>query len=298
MARRRMMTADIILTDRFLEMPMSAQCLYFHFLLRCDDDGFVSSPNQVIRTIGASPDDYKILMAKQYIIPFASGICVIRHWKLHNYIQKDRYKETIHTEEKAALTIESNGTYEICSSKTPTPAIRGNIENGAANIESEDARAKFFRTLKQFGFYPFSEDLDSALFLTLTDMNIPEQEIPEIALKILTIKNKPGDSSNYRSRILGLAKKIKSEKEADAALENKKTAAQKREKTETQARITELEKLKQEPPTTAGINSKETAIEYILKLSPEIRGKPATHKQLITEFGIKPEEIGLEASYV
>lgn len=108
MARRRMFSLDIIDTDVFLEMPASAQNLYFHLGMRGDDDGFIASPRKIMKSVNASDDDMKILLAKQFVIPFDTGICVIRHWRIHNYIQNDRYNETHYKEEKKQLTIQDN----------------------------------------------------------------------------------------------------------------------------------------------------------------------------------------------
>ena len=94
MAERRMMAKSVIDSDVFLDMPLSAQALYFHFLLRADDDGFIKNPSAIRRAVGCSADDLKLLIAKQFIIEFASGVIVVTHWKLHNYIQKDRYRPT------------------------------------------------------------------------------------------------------------------------------------------------------------------------------------------------------------
>lgn len=113
MARKRMFDLGIIDTDLFLEMPQSTQNLYFHLGMRADDDGFVSNPKKIIRTIGANEDDLKILFSKEFIIPFESGIVVIRHWKLNNYIRKDRYIETIYKEEKKRLIEDENGIYNL-----------------------------------------------------------------------------------------------------------------------------------------------------------------------------------------
>ncbi len=113
MARKRMFDLGIIDTDLFLEMPQSTQNLYFHLGMRADDDGFVSNPKKIIRTIGANEDDLKILFSKEFIIPFESGIVVIRHWKLNNYIRKDRYVETIYKEEKKRLIEDENGIYNL-----------------------------------------------------------------------------------------------------------------------------------------------------------------------------------------
>lgn len=113
MARKRMFDLEIVDTDLFLEMPQSSQNLYFHLGMRADDDGFVSNPKKIIRTIGANEDDLKILFSKQFVIPFESGIVVIRHWKLNNYLRKDRYTETIYKEEKKMLIEDESGIYNL-----------------------------------------------------------------------------------------------------------------------------------------------------------------------------------------
>lgn len=114
MAERRMFAKTIIDSDAFLDMPMSAQCLYFHLGMRADDDGFLNNPKKVQRMVGASDDDFKLLILKRFVIVFESGVMVIKHWRLHNYIQKDRYKPTVYQEEKALLTIKENGVYTEC----------------------------------------------------------------------------------------------------------------------------------------------------------------------------------------
>ena len=92
MAERRMFAKTIIDSDAFLDMPATSQLLYFHLAMRADDDGFVNSPKKILRVIGCGEDDLKLLFAKKFLIPFDSGVVVIKHWKIHNYIQKDRYK--------------------------------------------------------------------------------------------------------------------------------------------------------------------------------------------------------------
>ena len=113
MAERRMFAKTIIDSDAFLDMPMSAQCLYFHLAMRADDDGFLNNPKKVQRMIGCSDDDLKILLAKRFLIRFESGVVVIKHWKIHNYIRNDRYKPTVYKEEKALLQEKSNGAYTL-----------------------------------------------------------------------------------------------------------------------------------------------------------------------------------------
>lgn len=111
MAERRMFAKTIIDSDAFLDMPLSTQSLYFHLSMRADDDGFINNPKKIQRMVGASEDDLKLLVAKNFIIPFESGIVVIKHWKIHNYIRSDRYKETVYAEEKASLNLKENGAY-------------------------------------------------------------------------------------------------------------------------------------------------------------------------------------------
>ena len=94
-----MFAKTIIDSDAFLDMPMSARLLYYDLSMRADDDGFNNAPKKIMRTIGATTDDMNILIARKFVIPFDSGVVVIKHWKIHNYIAKDRYKETKYKEE-------------------------------------------------------------------------------------------------------------------------------------------------------------------------------------------------------
>jgi hypothetical protein len=114
MAERRMFAKTIIDSDAFIDMPLSTQALYFHLSMRADDDGFINNPKKIQRMIGASDDDLKVLVMKRFIIPFESGIVVIKHWKIHNYIRNDRYKPTVYAEEKAMITSKDNGAYTEC----------------------------------------------------------------------------------------------------------------------------------------------------------------------------------------
>ena len=107
-----MMSKSVIDTDMFIDMPASTQCLYFHMLLRADDDGFLRNAKTIMRTVGASPDDVKLLIAKQYLIPFDTGIMAIKHWRIHNYIKKDRYKPT-DCEEIKLLEVNEKGEYVL-----------------------------------------------------------------------------------------------------------------------------------------------------------------------------------------
>ena len=111
MAERRMFAKTIIDSDAFLDMPQSTQLLYFHLSMRADDDGFINNPKSIIRNVKCNEDDLRILIAKKFIIPFESGVVVIKHWRIHNYIRNDRYKETKYKEEKASLSYDENNAY-------------------------------------------------------------------------------------------------------------------------------------------------------------------------------------------
>lgn len=124
MAERRMFSKQVIDSDNFLDMPLSTQALYFHLSMRADDDGFIPNPKRIQKMIGATDDDLKLLLAKNYILAFESGVIVIRHWKLHNYIQKDRYKETLYQNEKKMLELDER---KIISLKKDFTKIKTDI---------------------------------------------------------------------------------------------------------------------------------------------------------------------------
>jgi len=114
-----MFSKDIVTSDAFIEMPTSTQLLYFQLGMEADDDGFVASPKRVARMIGVNDDDLKVLLGKRFILSFPSGIVVIKHWKINNYIQADRYHETKYLEEKKALITKENGAYTECIQDLP-----------------------------------------------------------------------------------------------------------------------------------------------------------------------------------
>lgn len=145
MAERRMFAKTIIDSDAFLDMPLSTQCLYFHLSMRADDDGFINNPKKVQRMIGASDDDLKVLTAKRFIIPFETGIVVIKHWKIHNYIQKDRYKPTVYQEELSQLSLKDNNAYTLdtgCIHDGYILETQDSIELGKDSIEKENNKKK------------------------------------------------------------------------------------------------------------------------------------------------------------
>lgn len=111
MARKRMFRLDVLETDAFMDMPLSAQALYFHLGLRADDDGFIGAPKRIVKNVGASDDDFKLLIAKRFVLLFEDGVIVIKHWRLHNTISRNRYVPTAFTDDKNTLRIKDNGAY-------------------------------------------------------------------------------------------------------------------------------------------------------------------------------------------
>ena len=111
MAERRMFAKTIVLSDAFLDLPMSARCLYFTLGMLADDDGFVNAPRSIMRQCGATDTDMKLLLAAKFVLIFESGVIVIKHWRINNYLRSDRYTETKYAEEKAELSVDDNGTY-------------------------------------------------------------------------------------------------------------------------------------------------------------------------------------------
>ncbi|QLK66744.1 conserved phage C-terminal domain-containing protein [Lactiplantibacillus plantarum] len=147
MAQRRMFSKKITDTDLFLEMPLSSQALYFHLNMHADDDGFVANAKTIKRMTGASEDDLKILLAKQFIFSFESGVVVIKDWKIHNYIRKDTYNSTIYGDEKKELVEDANGAYTRRGRVVdePSPQVRlGKDRLGKDSKEHSTADAEQF----------------------------------------------------------------------------------------------------------------------------------------------------------
>ena len=157
MAQRRMFSRKITETDRFLEMPLSSQALYFHLNMGADDEGFIDKAKTIQRTIGASDDDMKLLIAKGFLIPFDSGVVVIRHWRIHNYIRSDRFQSTLHQDEKTQL--------EYDHSKTAMLKPLENVIPNGHHLDTQDRVSKVSLDKDSLTTYP--KEID----------NIPYKEI-------------------------------------------------------------------------------------------------------------------------
>lgn len=145
MAERRMFAKTIIDSDAFLDMPMSARLLYYDLGMRADDDGFINSPKKIMRMIGASNDDVNILIARKFVIPFDSGVVVIKHWRINNYLRNDRYTETKYLEEKSNLEVDKNGSY-TAKNNTGIPVGIPTVSTGKVRL-GKDSIGKDINTI-------------------------------------------------------------------------------------------------------------------------------------------------------
>ena len=141
MSQRRLFSPAIVESDAFLEMPVSTQALYFHLGMHADDDGFVN-PKMIMRMIGASEDDLKVLLGKRFVLSFESGVIVIKHWLIHNSIRKDRYNPTKYLDEKNTLQIKENGAYtELWQPFGNHLATQGKVSKGKVSKDNTVAIA-------------------------------------------------------------------------------------------------------------------------------------------------------------
>lgn len=219
MAERRMFAKTIIDSDAFLDMPLSAQALYFHLSMRADDDGFINNPKKIQRMIGASDDDCKLLIMKRFIITFESGVIVIKHWKMHNYIQKDRYKPTIYQEEKAQLTLKDNKSYTECIQDVYSmeTQVRDRLELGKDSLELNNNDGKPSKPVRhKYGEYKNVLLTDEDLEKLKTEFSDYEERIENLSSYIAST----GKSyKNHLATIRNWARKEKKQPEKQSSFD-------------------------------------------------------------------------------
>jgi len=142
MAIKRMFSLKIVDTDAFLDMPQSSQLLYFHLVMRADDEGFIGNHKRIIRLIGSNDDDLKILIAKRFVLTFESGIMVIKHWLIHNTIRMDRFNETNYKKEKKLLKLNENKAYTENGNQLATQVKLSKVKLSKVSI-AETSSAEF-----------------------------------------------------------------------------------------------------------------------------------------------------------
>ena len=196
MANKRMFTMKIVDSDAFLEMPLSTQCLYFHLNMRADDDGFVDKTNRIMRLIGANENDLDVLKAKRFVLEFESGVIVIKHWRMHNTLSKQRYHETVYLDEKHQLKIKQNMAYSLEGGNPIDDSRLIEMFDGKViDLVSETDR-------RTSGEQVENADLDLDLDIDI-DLKYKEKEIYKEKEKPVENKEKP------KKRIYGRYKHVK-----------------------------------------------------------------------------------------
>ena len=172
-----MFSKKITDTDSFLDMPLSTQALYFHLNMGADDEGFVDNVKKIQRSIGASNDDLKILVGKGFLIPFESGVVVIRHWRIHNYIQADRFQATIHQNEKEQLEFDKS---KIASIKPLDQCIQ-NVSKMDTQVRLGEDRLDKDR-LDKVNYLNSGEEKEKSLsqIIKSTSVKINDRQIQQI----------------------------------------------------------------------------------------------------------------------
>ena len=220
MAERRMFAKTIVLSDAFLDMPMGARCLYFTLGMFADDDGFVNSPKSIMRQIGAAEDDLKVLVARKFILPFESGIIVIKHWRINNYLRNDRYNATKYIEEKKELVVEENGSYTKVENlgipNSGIPSIGKDSLVKESIVDSIEPPAK--ETRHKYGAY-------NNVLLSDTDLEKLKTEFPDYEVRIERLSEYMASTGksykNHLATIRSWAKKDKQTKSYGRTAEEK-----------------------------------------------------------------------------
>ena len=192
MAQKRMLSMNIIDTDLFIQMPISARLLYYDFCMRADDDGFIDSPIKIMKMIGCTEDDLKILIAKNYLIPFKNKVCVIRHWLIHNTIRKDRYNPTIHLEERNQLSL-NNKIYEFQSENMSGNQMATKWQSSIEKNSSNNYNIELYHDKTVFDY------LEEEFEKLLSPMEIEVVKTWNFDIEIIKLAIKEASTNNQRS---------------------------------------------------------------------------------------------------
>lgn len=177
-----MFSIKIIDSDAFLEMPLSTQALYFHLSMRADDDGFLNNAKKIMKIISANQNDYDLLVAKRFIIQFPDGICVIKHWRINNYLRNDRYKETVYTDEKEMLELKKNGSYSI-KNELGIPTVNQSVTQYSIekdSIEKDSINIKDNMNIKESNTYVLPKKKNLSCQDIVDAFNIICQSYPKV----------------------------------------------------------------------------------------------------------------------
>ena len=195
MAARRMFLKSFIQDDVFALLPFSAQALYLRLAIEADDDGFVNNSKTIIRLLGVGEEDLDLLVEKKLLIKFDSGIVVIRHWRCHNHIRKDRYSTTKCLEERKSLIIREDDTYEIRPSGIPMETNwQPNDNQVATNRQPTDNQVA-----TQYSIGKDSLDKDSLDKCSIGKVSIVEDNIGNDYIADATTTTTTTEQNNFNS---------------------------------------------------------------------------------------------------
>lgn len=205
MAERRMFAKTIIDSDFFLEMPMSARLLYYDLGMRADDDGFVNSPKKIMKMCGNADNDLSILIAKKFIILFQTGIIVIKHWKLNNYLRADRYRQTSYLKEKSQLEEQANGTYRTIDTAVITclpdgiPVVDAGKDSIVKLSKGKNSKGDKSKQNKDFT-PPTIEEVNS--YITEKELNVDGKKFLNYFTESGWVDSKGNKVKNWKLKIL------------------------------------------------------------------------------------------------
>lgn len=178
MAKKRMFSIDIVGSDAFLDLPYSAQCLYFQLGMRADDDGFVGNPKTIQRIAGTKASDLELLVKKRFLLQFPSGVVVIKHWKINNDIKKDRYSPTVYTDEFQMLYTKENKAYtERNTNVSNLDTKRG---QNVSTLDTQYSIDKNSKDKDSIVLCKHAHGFFSNVFLTDEEMQKLSSEIPNL----------------------------------------------------------------------------------------------------------------------
>ncbi len=198
---------ELVSSDKFIDMPASTQLLFFHLGMNADDEGFVSSPKRIQRMVGCGSDDLKILLAKNFIVGFDSGVVVITDWNKHNQLRKDRFSPTLHVEEKAQLQLVD---FEQCQPIGNQMATMGKPSIGKVSIIKESPQLRCGvphsnnKTERQekfdkfWNFYSYKKEKKKA---EANFMKLTEKQLTEVSQKVSQYVNNTYTDGTFPSRM-------------------------------------------------------------------------------------------------
>lgn len=213
MAERRMFAKTIVTSDAFLDMPMSARCLYFTLGMFADDEGFVNNPKGIMRQVGATTDDMNVLIAKKFVLTFESGVVVIKHWRIHNYIQSDRFHPTKYVDERKQLFVNDKKAYSKKDSETvEIPTMYTECIQDVSKVDTEDRLGKDRLDKNIYGEFQ-NVRLKEEEFQKLKE-KFPEDYNERIEALSVYMRSRGKAYKDHYATILNWARKEQKEKDA------------------------------------------------------------------------------------